>query len=69
MPGYGGESAEVRFKLADGATVEDVDGTRVILGASSDAAALNATAGEVLDAVRGAGEIGGPPRPRPRSSS
>ena len=50
LPGYGGESAEVRFKLADGATVEDVDGTRVVLGANGDAAALNAAAGEVLDA-------------------
>ena len=40
-----------RYSLADGATVEDVDGTRVVLGANGDAAVLNAAAGEALDAV------------------
>ena len=44
-----------KYSLADGATVEDVDGTRVILGANGDAAVLNAVASEALDAVLGGG--------------
>ena len=40
-----------KYSLVDNATVEDVDGTRVVLGANGDAAVLNAVAGEVLDAL------------------